>query len=107
DPCFRLPALNAMTPSEMTLIMRQTRITSELFGNQLENWYEECLTNDAGALNYFTVHVKPAIEKLQDQLDDNDMIRYYNQLDRTQHHVVLAGQMPLHTIWEFYRHFGA
>lgn len=107
DPCFRLPALNAMTPAEMTLIMRQIRITSELFGNQLENWYEECLSNDAGALNYFTVHVKPAMEKLQDQLDDNDMIRYYNQLDRTQHHVVLAGQMPLSTVWEFYRHFGA
>ncbi len=107
DPCFRLPALNAMSPAEMTLIMRQSRVMSELFGNQLEGWYEECLANDTRALNYFTVHVKPAMEKLQQQLDDSDMIRYHYQLDRTQQHVVMAGHMPLSMIWEFYRHFGA
>lgn len=109
--CFTFPYLNKCNGPDLQTVRNELLAAgSEAFCNAVDDWCYRCYDAESPEvrLSTFRGAVMPAAASLQQSIQNNEILqRYHHQQNEQSPVEVWIGEVPVHFIWQYYRHFEA
>ncbi len=110
EHCFTLPHINNLTALELQRVRGQLSAPGSAFRKASDEWCNACYDEEEPAqrISLFINELLPAAKQLQPIIEGNEMLQLCRrQYSRYPEIEIWMGELPVHQLWEFYRHFNA